>query len=255
MEGTAGDTAGTRGAKEPIMRRALFIIDVQNDFTEGGALGVEGGAAVAAHVTEYLAEHGEGYDLIVASRDWHDPDHDNGGHFATDVEPDFVTTWPEHCVAGTPGAEYHRKGARDGEEQDRGDEAHEGRGDRHRQGHAVAAHGVHGHGPGAGIERGDVARPGSHASRQDQPLERRPGVHMAGHYPEPESSPDPVHRGQSQARQDPDPVQPAQSGQECGKIVAVEESGSKAQEGGDCEDLEATQQQLGRQETGHRSEE
>lgn len=89
------------------MSRALFIIDVQNDFTEGGALGVEGGAAVAAHVTEYLAEHGEGYDLIVASRDWHDPDHDNGGHFATDVEPDFVTTWPEHCVAGTPGAEYH----------------------------------------------------------------------------------------------------------------------------------------------------
>lgn len=89
------------------MSRALFIIDVQNDFTEGGALGVEGGAAVAAHVTEYLAEHGEGYDLVVASRDWHNPDDDNGGHVATDAAPDFVTTWPEHCVAGTPGAEYH----------------------------------------------------------------------------------------------------------------------------------------------------
>jgi nicotinamidase/pyrazinamidase len=89
------------------MRRALFIIDVQNDFTEGGALGVEGGAAVAARITEYLAEHGEAYDLVVASRDWHNPDDDNGGHVVTDAAPDFVTTWPEHCVAGTPGAEYH----------------------------------------------------------------------------------------------------------------------------------------------------
>lgn len=89
------------------MSRALFIIDVQNDFTEGGALGVDGGAAVAARVTEYLAEHGEGYDLVVASRDWHNPDDDNGGHFATDGAPDFVTTWPEHCIADTPGAEYH----------------------------------------------------------------------------------------------------------------------------------------------------
>ena len=89
------------------MSRALFIIDVQNDFTEGGALGVEGGAAVAARITDHLAEHGEGYDLVVASRDWHNPDDDNGGHFATDAAPDFVTTWPKHCMAGTPGAEYH----------------------------------------------------------------------------------------------------------------------------------------------------
>ncbi|MBM7504038.1 isochorismatase family protein [Agromyces aurantiacus] len=89
------------------MSRTLFIIDVQNDFTEGGALGVEGGAAVAAGITEYLAEHGEAYDLVVASRDWHHADDDNGGHFATDAAPDFVTTWPKHCMAGTPGAEYH----------------------------------------------------------------------------------------------------------------------------------------------------
>ena len=89
------------------MSRARFIIDVQNDFTEGGALGVEGGAEVAARITDYLAEHGEGYDLVVASRDWHNPDDDNGGHFATDAEPDFVTTWPKHCMADTPGAEYH----------------------------------------------------------------------------------------------------------------------------------------------------
>ncbi|MEF2978710.1 isochorismatase family protein [Subtercola sp. YIM 133946] len=89
------------------MRKALFIIDVQNDFTEGGALGVEGGAAVAAGISRLLAEHPHGYDLVIASRDWHDPDNDNGGHFATTDAPDFVTTWPEHCVAGTPGAEYH----------------------------------------------------------------------------------------------------------------------------------------------------
>jgi nicotinamidase/pyrazinamidase len=87
--------------------RALFVIDVQNDFTEGGALGVEGGAAVAAGITTYLTEHPSRYDTVIASRDWHDADNDNGGHFATDSAPDFVDTWPVHCVAGTPGAEYH----------------------------------------------------------------------------------------------------------------------------------------------------
>lgn len=86
--------------------RALFVIDVQNDFTEGGALGVTGGAAVAEGITDYLRAHPDAYDLVIASRDWHDADNDNGGHFATG-EPDFVGTWPRHCVAGTPGAEYH----------------------------------------------------------------------------------------------------------------------------------------------------
>lgn len=89
------------------MARALFIIDVQNDFTEGGALGVEGGTAVAAAITEHLRDHPDDYDVVIASRDWHDPDNDNGGHFAIGVEPDFVVTWPQHCMAGTEGAEYH----------------------------------------------------------------------------------------------------------------------------------------------------
>ncbi len=89
------------------MAKALFIIDVQNDFTEGGALGVAGGAAVALGISQYLARNPEGYDVVIASRDWHDADNDNGGHFATDEAPDFATTWPVHCVAGTPGAEYH----------------------------------------------------------------------------------------------------------------------------------------------------
>lgn len=87
------------------MSAALFIVDVQNDFTEGGALGVAGGDAVAAGITRYLAAHASDYALILASRDWHDAEGDNGGHFAAG-EPDFVTTWPVHCVAGSPGADY-----------------------------------------------------------------------------------------------------------------------------------------------------
>lgn len=89
------------------MTRALFVIDVQTDFTEGGALGVDGGAAVAAGVTEYLRAHPDEYDVVFASRDWHHGDDDNGGHFATNAAPDFVNTWPRHCVAGESGAEYH----------------------------------------------------------------------------------------------------------------------------------------------------
>ncbi len=86
------------------MTRGILIVDVQNDFTEGGALATEGGAAVAAAITEHLRGHA--YDLVAASRDWHDGTGDNGGHFASGA-PDFVDTWPVHCVAGTPGAEYH----------------------------------------------------------------------------------------------------------------------------------------------------
>jgi nicotinamidase/pyrazinamidase len=93
------------------MTRALFIIDVQNDFTEGGALGVEGGDAVAAGITAYLRAHPDRYDVVIASRDWHEApgEHgtgDNGGHFALDAAPDFVDSWPVHCVAGTVGAQY-----------------------------------------------------------------------------------------------------------------------------------------------------
>lgn len=87
------------------MTRALFIVDVQNDFTEGGALGVAGGDAVAEAISAHLQTHAADYAIIVASRDWHDPDGDNGGHFAAG-EPDYVETWPVHCVAGTEGAEY-----------------------------------------------------------------------------------------------------------------------------------------------------
>jgi nicotinamidase/pyrazinamidase len=82
--------------------RALVIVDVQNDFCEGGSLAVPGGAAVARAISARLAGPGHGYEHVVATRDYHvDP----GRHFA--AEPDFATTWPPHCRAGTPGADLH----------------------------------------------------------------------------------------------------------------------------------------------------
>lgn len=90
------------------MATAVFIIDVQNDFCEGGALACEGGAAVAGKITAYLQENPGRYDFVIASRDWHTPDDANGGHFPpAGQEPDFVDTWPLHCLAGQSGAEYH----------------------------------------------------------------------------------------------------------------------------------------------------
>jgi nicotinamidase/pyrazinamidase len=82
------------------MSRALLVVDVQNDFCEGGSLAVEGGAAVAAAISAFVAN--SDYDHVVASRDAH---HDPGDHFADD--PDFVDTWPPHCRVGTPGVEFH----------------------------------------------------------------------------------------------------------------------------------------------------
>ena len=88
------------------MPKALLVIDVQNDFCEGGALAVAGGAAVAGKISKFLES--TSYDLVVASRDWHDADNNNSGHFAdSDTEPDYKTNWPVHCVAETNGAQYH----------------------------------------------------------------------------------------------------------------------------------------------------
>lgn len=82
--------------------RALVIVDVQNDFCEGGSLAVTGGAAVASALTAYLASpDSDGYDHVIATQDFHvDP----GRHFA--AEPDFVDTWPVHCMAGSHGAQF-----------------------------------------------------------------------------------------------------------------------------------------------------
>ncbi|HXW87312.1 MAG TPA: isochorismatase family protein [Streptosporangiaceae bacterium] len=83
--------------------RALVIVDVQNDFCEGGSLAVAGGGAVARALTTYLAgPGGSRYDHVVATQDFHiDPD----GHFA--AQPDYVDSWPPHCVPGTEGAKFH----------------------------------------------------------------------------------------------------------------------------------------------------
>ena len=82
--------------------RALIIVDVQNDFCEGGSLAVAGGAAVARAVGERLAGGAHDYAHVVATKDYHiDP----GSHFADD--PDYVHSWPRHCVAGSTGAEFH----------------------------------------------------------------------------------------------------------------------------------------------------
>ena len=80
------------------MSRALVIVDVQNDFCEGGSLAVAGGADVAATIGRLAA----GYDHVVATRDHHvDP----GPHFA--AQPDYVDSWPPHCVVGTAGVDLH----------------------------------------------------------------------------------------------------------------------------------------------------
>ena len=82
------------------MSRALIVVDVQNDFCEGGSLAVTGGAAVAAAISAHIPS--AGYDHVVATRDHHvDP----GRHFAE--QPDFLETWPVHCVVGTGGVELH----------------------------------------------------------------------------------------------------------------------------------------------------
>ncbi len=82
------------------MGAALIVVDVQNDFCEGGSLAVAGGASVAAAISAHVAS--SRYDQVVATRDYHiDP----GAHFSE--HPDFVRTWPVHCVAGTPGSSFH----------------------------------------------------------------------------------------------------------------------------------------------------
>ena len=91
------------------MGRAMIVVDVQNDFCPGGSLAVDGGDAVAAGISRRLADAGAHYDLVVATADWH-PDAGEAAaigfdHFAD--QPDFVDTWPAHCVRDTPGAAFH----------------------------------------------------------------------------------------------------------------------------------------------------
>jgi len=82
------------------MAKALIVVDVQNDFCPGGSLPVAGGDDVAVAVSLHIAS-GD-YDQVIATRDYHiDP----GPHFSD--QPDYATSWPAHCMAGTPGASFH----------------------------------------------------------------------------------------------------------------------------------------------------
>ena len=84
------------------MAKALIIVDVQNDFCAGGALATDRGAKVAALISEYVEDNHHRYEAVVATQDWHiDP----GAHFSD--TPDFVDSWPVHCVANTEGSEIH----------------------------------------------------------------------------------------------------------------------------------------------------
>jgi len=81
--------------------RALVIVDVQNDFCDGGSLAVDGAAVVVQSINALLAGDHE-YRHVLATKDYHvDPD----GHFAD--EPDYAQSWPRHCVSGTSGADFH----------------------------------------------------------------------------------------------------------------------------------------------------
>jgi nicotinamidase/pyrazinamidase len=84
------------------MSRAFIVVDVQNDFCEGGSLEVAGGAGVAGAITKHMRAAAADYDHVIATKDYHIAP---GGHFSE--EPDYVTTWPRHCVVGTPGVEFH----------------------------------------------------------------------------------------------------------------------------------------------------
>jgi nicotinamidase/pyrazinamidase len=90
------------------MTRALIVVDVQNDFCEGGSLPVEGGARVASDIGELLHHWTRGddrspaYDVVVASKDHHiDPGHHWSG------QPDYHDSWPVHCRVGTDGEAFH----------------------------------------------------------------------------------------------------------------------------------------------------
>jgi nicotinamidase/pyrazinamidase len=86
---------------------ALLIVDFQNDFTPGGALPVAEGDRIADPINDLL----DSFDLVIATRDWHPPDH--GSFQGVEVDPakwrgaDPPSIWPVHCVQDTPGAQLH----------------------------------------------------------------------------------------------------------------------------------------------------
>lgn len=104
MEDVLGsDAAKQRAPSESVVRRrqALVVVDCQCDFCEGGSLPVTGGAAVTRSIADYLASHRDDFVAVIATRDWHIHPAEHFGD-----PPDYVNTWPSHCVAGTHGADF-----------------------------------------------------------------------------------------------------------------------------------------------------
>lgn len=91
-------------AKQPMdnLKRALLIIDVQNDFCENGPIPSIDGSRIASLITQFIELNYSNYELILASKDWHKSPI---GHFSK--KPDFTSSWPNHCLASTKGAELH----------------------------------------------------------------------------------------------------------------------------------------------------
>ena len=90
---------------------ALIVVDMQNDFCEGGTLAVSGAGAIVPKVNRLIAEH----DHVVLTQDWHPPKHASFAMAWPDAAPFSTrpfpygpqTLWPAHCVQGTPGAAFH----------------------------------------------------------------------------------------------------------------------------------------------------
>lgn len=91
--------------------KALIIVDVQNDFTPGGSLAVKDGDTIIPRINALQ----ERFDLIVATQDWHPADHKSfasqheGKNTFDEIELNghAQTLWPDHCVQGTKGADFH----------------------------------------------------------------------------------------------------------------------------------------------------
>ena len=94
------------------MKKALIIVDVQNDFCDGGALAVPGANSIIPYINIVMDKNR--YDEIILTQDWHPANHksfasNNGRNVGETINlngmPQFM--WPDHCVQGTFGAEIH----------------------------------------------------------------------------------------------------------------------------------------------------
>ena len=87
-----------------MFKTAMIVVDAQVDFCEGGALAVKGGNEAVSNIIKFGGVQTR--DHVIYTRDWHNalPD-DNGGHFSE--SPDYVDSWPVHCVSETEGSDFH----------------------------------------------------------------------------------------------------------------------------------------------------